>query len=55
MKYNLYIIISSLKDESPVKASISLVNNIDYSKFNVNVVYFKNNNSLLNTINKKKK
>jgi glycosyltransferase involved in cell wall biosynthesis len=52
MKYNLYIIISSLKDESPVKASISLVNNIDYSKFNVNVVYFKNNNTLLNTINK---
>ena len=51
MRSSIYFLVSSLKNESPVKALVSLANNLDYNYFNVNVVILYNDFTLLNRFN----
>jgi glycosyltransferase involved in cell wall biosynthesis len=51
MRSSIYFLVSSLKNESPVKALASLANNLDHNYFNVNVVILYNDFALLNRFN----
>ena len=48
MKSSIYFLVSSLKNESPVKALIALANNLNKEKFNIYIVFFYNNLTLVN-------
>jgi glycosyltransferase involved in cell wall biosynthesis len=50
MKPNIYFLISSLKNESPVKAMIALANNLDKNNFNIYIIFFYNNSNLFKSI-----
>ena len=52
MKSSIYFLVSSLKNESPVKALIALANNLNQEKFNIYVVFFYNNLTLVNHFEK---
>jgi glycosyltransferase involved in cell wall biosynthesis len=48
MRSSVYFLVSSLKNESPVKALVSLANNLDVNYFKVNVVILFDDLSLFN-------